>query len=361
MSKLRLALGICGVWVGLVAAGQGGEWPAGRSPEAIGRLVAENFLGRENMLMPPDQVIHYAQVCTWQGALTFAERSKDWRLQTRLVARYRDLMVPANERIVPKREHVDWSVFGALPLEVYLQTGDKQARSEGMWRADQQWALPREDGLSRQMRFWIDDMYMIGALQTQAFRATNDPVYLDRATRSMVVSLQRLQQPNGLFFHGDEGRFHWGRGNGWMAAGMTELLRVLPPDHADYPPILQAYQKMMAALLRSQDDVGMWHQLVDDPSAWPESSCTGMFTFAMITGVKHGWLDHATYGAAARKGWLALCGYIRADGAVREVCLGMGQQRTAQGYLDASRGEGDFHGQAPVLWCAAAWLRPTGR
>jgi rhamnogalacturonyl hydrolase YesR len=253
---------------------------------------------------------------------------------------------------------VDWSVFGVLPLEVYLQTGDKQARAEGMWRADQQWALPREDGLSRQTRFWIDDMYMIGALQTQAFRATNDPIYLDRAARSMVVSLQRLQQPNGLFFHGDEGRFHWGRGNGWMAAGMTELLRVLPKDHVHYAAILEAYQKMMAALLRYQDDGGMWHQLVDDPGAWPESSCTGMFTFAMITGVQSEWLDGAMYGAAARKGWLGLCDHIQPDGAVREVCLGMGQKPTAQGYLDAARGEGDLHGQAPALWCAAAWLRP---
>lgn len=218
MNKLRFALGICGVGVGLVSTGQGAEWPAGKSPEEMGRLVAENFLRRENMLMPPDQVIHYAQVCTWQGALTFAELAQDSPLQHRLVARYRALMVPANEALIPKREHVDWSVFGVLPLEIYLQTGDKQARSEGMRRADQQWALPREDGLSRQTRFWIDDMYMIGALQTQAFRATKDPVYLDRAARSMVVSLQRLQQPNGLFFHGEEGRFHWGRGNGWMAA-----------------------------------------------------------------------------------------------------------------------------------------------
>lgn len=339
----------------------GAEWPAGKSPQEVGRRVTENFLGRENMLMPPDQVIHYAQVCTWQGALTFADLAKETALQDRLVARYRALMVPANEAIIPKREHVDWSVFGVLPLQIFLQTGDKQARSEGMWRADQQWALPREDGLSRQTRFWIDDMYMIGALQTQAFRVTNDPVYLERAARGMVVSLQRLQQPNGLFFHGDEGRFHWGRGNGWMAAGMTELLRVLPRESGYHPLILDAYRKMMAALLRHQDSAGMWHQLVDDPTAWPESSCTGMFTFALITGVKNGWLDEATYGPAARKGWLALCDYLDAEGRVRAACLGMGQKPTAQGYLAAQRGSGDLHGQAPILWCASAWLREPGQ
>ncbi len=35
-----------------------------------------------------------------------------------------------------------------------------------------------------------------------------------------------------------------------------------------------------------------------------------MFTFALITGVKNGWLDAATYGPAARKAWIAVIGYI---------------------------------------------------
>lgn len=50
-----------------------GPWPKGCSPQEVGQRVAENFLSRPNMLMPPDSVIHYAQVCTWYGALTFAQ------------------------------------------------------------------------------------------------------------------------------------------------------------------------------------------------------------------------------------------------------------------------------------------------
>jgi rhamnogalacturonyl hydrolase YesR len=173
----------------------------------------------------------------------------------------------------------------------------------------------------------------------------------------MVAYLARLQQPNGLFFHGDTGRFFWGRGNGWMAAGMTELLRELSSGNEHYPAIMDGYRKMMEALLAHQDAAGRWHQLVDHPDAWPEGSCTAMFTYAMIAGVKRGWLDEAKYGPAARKGWLGLVELLDADANVRDVCLGMGQQPTAQGYLDARRGPGDLHGQAPVLWCASAWLR----
>ena len=204
---------------------------------------------------------------------------------------------------------------------------------------------------------WIDDMYMITALQVQAYRATGDRTYLDRAALEMVVYLDTLQQPNGLFFHAPDVPFFWGRGNGWVAAGMTELLRELPEDHPGRVRILDAYHKMMATLLEHQDANGMWHQLIDKPDAWPETSCTGMFTFAMITGVKNGWLDEKSFGPAARRGWLGLVSYLNRDGDIREVCEGTNKKNDQQYYLDRKRNVGDFHGQAPILWCASALLR----
>ncbi len=334
-----------------------GSWPKGCSPQEVGKRVAENFLARPNMLMSSEGVIHYSQVGTWYGALTFAQLTGDTPLQAALVRRYDQLMTPENEKLIPQREHVDYSVFGVLPLQIYLQTGDTNALALGREKADKQWKNPRADGLSRETRFWIDDMYMISVLQVQAYRATGDKVYLDRAANEMVVYLNKLQQPNGLFFHGEQGKFFWGRGNGWVAAGMTELLRDLPKDNPNYSRIMEGYRRMMAALVKNQDANGMWHQLVDHPEAWPEASSTGMFTFALITGVKNGWLDTDTYGPAARKGWLGLVSYLKPDGNVRDVCLGMGQKTTAEGYLSARRGDGDFHGQAPILWCASALLR----
>jgi unsaturated rhamnogalacturonyl hydrolase len=151
--------------------------------------------------------------------------------------------------------------------------------------------------------------------------------------------------------------FFWGRGDGWMAVGMSELLRSLPENHPQRARILEGYRKLMASLLKHQDADGMWHQLIDHPEAWPETSCTGMFTFAMITGVKNGWLDEKTYGPAARKGWLGLIKYLDADGDVRNVCEGTNKRNDLDYYLTRKRNVGDLHGQAPILWCASAWLR----
>jgi len=153
-------------------------------------------------------------------------------------------------------------------------------------------------------------MAVIPIPQVQAFRASGDGKYLDRAALAMCAYFDKIQGPNGLFFHGEKAHFYWGRGNGWMAAGSAELLRSLPESHPQRERILAGYRKMMAGLLATQADDGMWRQLIDKPASWPESSGTAMFTFAMVTGVKNGWLEGKTYGPAARKAWLALVGLI---------------------------------------------------
>jgi rhamnogalacturonyl hydrolase YesR len=410
-----------------IASAEGGRadehfanWPEGKSPKEIGDRVAKRFIEspHQNFGRPgrPER-ISYPEVCTWWGGLTFAKVSNNDELKAALVKRFDPLLAPvkmpdhphANARgmlderdLVPVPDHVDHTVFAAVPLELYVQTKEEKYLKLGQMMADWQWTgdpeykfpfphpifqkyfpdrtTPKsrqwiEKGYTWQTRLWIDDMFMITMAQAQAYRATGDRKYIDRAAKEMVLYLDELQKENGLFHHAPGVPYFWGRGDGWMAAGTAELLRSLPHDNPDRPRIMKGYHLMMASLLKHQDDKGMWHQLIDDPASWPETSCTGMFTFAFITGVKHGWLDEKTYGPAARKGWLALTTYLEPNGDVREVCQGTniydpknpehGPDGRAY-YLARQRNIGDMHGQAPMLWCATALLRapdakaPTG-
>jgi rhamnogalacturonyl hydrolase YesR len=204
-------------------------------------------------------------------------------------------------------------------------------------------------------------MYMLTMLQLEAYRATGDRKYLDRDADEMVKYLDKLQEPNGLFHHAADVPFFWGRGDGWFAAGMAEMLRSLPADHPARPRIMKGYKLMMASLLKYQDKGGMWHQLIDHDDAWPESSATAMFSFAMITGVKNGWLDAATYGPAARKAWIGASGYIDQNGDVTQVCEGTSKLNSEEYYYMRGRRTGDFHGQAPMLWVVSALLREPGK
>lgn len=335
------------------------NWPAGTSPQEIGKRVAERYLSSDYINLhrnPPTPTIIYPEVCTWYGALTFAQLTHNSDLTSRLIKRF-DPLFGDKASLIPKPNHVDNTVFGAVPLELYIETKEPKYLELGKSLADQQWQDPNPDGTTSQTRFWIDDMYMITAVQVQAFRATGDSKYLDHAAHEMSIYLDKLQQPNGLFFHAPDVPFFWGRGNGWVAAGMTELLRSLPENHPERAHILSCYRKMLASLLKYQNSDGTWNQLIDHPEAWPETSSTGMFAFAMITGVKNGWLDKKTYAPAARKAWLGLVHYIDANGDVSNVCEGTNKKNDLNYYLTRARNSGDLHGEAPILWSASALLR----
>jgi unsaturated rhamnogalacturonyl hydrolase len=340
------------------------DLPKGYDPESVGKRLSDRFiLGKHALHM--GKWIGYPEVFNWIGALRYATLTKDKALLEQLQARFEPLFT-TEKQLLPIMNHVDVNMFGSLPFELYKITKDKRYLDLALPYADTQWTLPEnakpeekawaDKGYSWQTRLWIDDMYMITIVQTQAYRVTGDKKYIHRAAKEMVLYLDSLQKPNGLFYHAPDAPFYWGRGNGWMAAGMTELLRDLPKNDEYRPRILQGYHTMMKSLKDHQAADGMWHQLIDEPDFWPETSGTAMFAYAMITGVKKGWLNEKEYGPVARKAWMGMVPYINESGNVREVCVGTNKKNDKQYYFDRPRHTGDYHGQAPYLWCTAALL-----
>lgn len=331
------------------------NWPAGTDPKEVGKRVADHFVTSPHQYT---KTLHYSEADTWYGALTFAQLTSDDKLRQDLITRFEPLMPGGSDPTrVPTRHHVDDSIIGIVPLEIAIETKDPRFLTEGKRWADRQWENPQPDGFSSETRYWVDDMYMLTMLQLEAYRATKEPVYLDRTAKEMVAYLDKIQQPNGLFYHAPDVPFFWGRGDGWFAAGMAEMLTSLPANHPQRARILKGYRTMMASLLKYQGADGMWRELIDHPEAWPESSSSAMFSFAMITGVKNGWLPAAEYGPAARKSWIAVVGYIDQNNDLTQVCEGTGKKNDLAYYLARKRRTGDFHGQAPVLWTASALLR----
>ena len=161
------------------------NFPAGSTPKEIGKRVADRFVAtpHTNFNRPtPPRVITYPETCTWYGALTFAKETGDKKLVEQLAQRFEPLF-GARDTLVPKPDHVDYSVFGAVPLELYMQTKEQRYLHLGKNIADKQWGPPEgprvkpesyeyhKQGLTWQTRMWIDDMFMITAVQAQAYRA----------------------------------------------------------------------------------------------------------------------------------------------------------------------------------------------
>ena len=357
------------------------------SPAAVGERLVGLFISADpfdyrptgyasRSYTYPDGKIRYPVVCEWLAALDCAQAIGRQDLVRKLVARFEPFFGSDAFRL-PTRYHVDFSVFGALPLGIYLTNGDRRCLELGLRYADRQWAEPpKEDGetegdlfpyeqklnlwkrgYSPQTRLWIDDMFMITVLQVAAYRATGERKYIERAVRELVLYLDELQGEDGLFCHAKDVPFVWGRGDGWVAVGMTQLLQHAPADVPGRNRVLEGFRKMMKALLAARRPDGLWAQLVGDPQAWPETSASGMFAFAFAVGEQEGWLGPC-YGDAARKAYRSLLSYLDEHGNVREVCAGTSRRNDRAYYLARPRGVGDPHGQAALLWLTSALSGP---
>lgn len=339
------------------------NFPVGTEPGFIGSRLVQRYLSSSQSTSP----VKYPEVCTWFGALRFADATKDSEILQQLENRFIPIL-GENSGAMQTPNHVDNTVFGIIPLQLYQQTKKLVYYDLGMDFANKQWTLPANpspenqakynaleaQGLSWQTRFWIDDMFMITAIQSQAYLASKDSKYIQRAALEMTVYLDSLQRPNGLFYHFPTAPFFWCRGNGWMAVGMADLLTHLPESNIHRAKILQGYRKMMETLKSYQTENGLWRQLVDQSDAWTETSGSAMYTYAMIMGVKNGLLDADEYAPVARKAWLALVANLNDDWPLRDVCIGTNVGYTKDYYMNRERVVGDLHGQAALLWCATA-------
>lgn len=325
------------------------------SAERVGLLLANRFaqqpLEFESVAdLPPDG---YKIACEWYGALGVASLTDSGELLDALVSKFDPLKTDFLQAMLDGEAHVDRYIFGMVPLEIYLRTDTESYLLLGTETADAQQA-------SDQTRGAIDDMFMMTSLQLEAYRATGDVKYIDFMADTMLDYLGE-QRDNGLFFHNvDDAPVYWGRGNGWFAAGMAEIMRDLSPDSERYQSIEAGYVRMMEGLLQVQSDNGLWYQVLDrqgDANNWEESSGSAMFTYAMVAGVKRGILDRGTYVPVIEAAWAGLQGKISTQGDVSEICVGTWYKATAEEYMALDRLVGDGHGQAPVLWAAAELLR----
>jgi rhamnogalacturonyl hydrolase YesR len=331
-----------------------GAWPAGQDPKAVGALLVQNLLARPKLDL--SKSVGYQETCAGYGALRFAALSGNQSLWEQVVARYAAIITPEGAKLNPKPIHVDSSVFGILPLELYNAGQDQKYLTLGVSYADAQFAKLNPEGLSSETRYYIDDAYKISVMQIHAFHATGKPVYSAQAVKELTAFIDKLQQPSGLFFHGPDAHIAWGRGNGWVAAALAEVLTYLPDNDPAYPKILASYKSMMAGLLKVQAPDGRWRQVLDDPKAFEENSCTGYFIFALAEGVDHGWLDDTTYKAPVEKAWGALCGQIDAKGSVADVSILTEHSKDEAYYLARPIAAGNLHGEFAALWAATALL-----
>jgi rhamnogalacturonyl hydrolase YesR len=147
--------------------------------------------------------------------------------------------------------------------------------------------------------------------------------------------------------------FHWARANGWAIMATVELLTVLPKDHPERSNLIKILKAHAAGLRRVQAPSGLWHQLLDRPDSYEETSASGMYVFALARAVNNGWLSHTTYRPVIDRGWAGVVSKVNPIGQVEGTCIGTGLGWDDTFYLNRPTSVNAAHGYGPIFLAGA--------
>lgn len=207
---------------------------------------------------------------------------------------------------------------------------------------------------------WLDDLYMSVPALAQMGKLTGQQEYFDDAVKQIVQFADKMfDRQKGLWMHGwvesmtVHPEFHWARANGWAAVAMAELLDVLPENHSGRTKVLEIYRAHIRGLADRQGRDGRWHQLLDRPDSYLETSATAMFAYATAKGVNRGWLDPLAHAPMAILAWNAVTSQVNATGQIENVCVGTGMGFDPAFYYARPVSNVAPHGPGPVLLAGA--------
>jgi rhamnogalacturonyl hydrolase YesR len=179
---------------------------------------------------------------------------------------------------------------------------------------------------NKQQWSWCDALFMAPPAFIGLWQITGDERYLNFADQHFKKTYQHLYNLSEQLFYRDESFFgrkeangkdiFWGRGNGWVAAGLANILKILPQEHDMRPFYESLFCEHVARLASLQNASGFWHASLLDPGSYPapETSATAMITFALAYGVNSGLLPASEYAPVVKKAWNAMLTAIHSDG-----------------------------------------------
>jgi rhamnogalacturonyl hydrolase YesR len=77
-------------------------------------------------------------------------------------------------------------------------------------------------------------------------------------------------------------------------------------------------------LCQLQDKTGFWHQLLDRPDTYLETSCTAIYCYCIAHAISRGWVDAQAYGSNVLLAWNAVATKVNSLGQVEGTCVGTG-------------------------------------
>lgn len=322
-----------------------------------GLRVAANKLGREQEMIPyfSDWMKQFVRLVDY-GKF---ERTKN--------GSWSRFMTPAGK--IDNLDNI--GTIGMNLAEYYFMTGDREAKYLLQLLADNlSYIVPRfsDRTFNRTKTMWTDDTYMCLPFFVRLGNLTGEIRYFDDILDQVRGFDKRMWMEDQelfshIFFVNEEtpNRIPWGRGNGWVALSLSEVLLYLPKDYHGYDEILGVFQKFVKGILRHRDsETKIWHQVVNNSESYTEASGSTMFITALARGVREGWID-ASLKDTVTESWNALLHHcVDSDLNLHGVCMGSGCSMEEEYYMNLGTITNDDHGIGILLQACVEVMNMKG-
>lgn len=230
-----------------------------------------------------------------------------------------------------RKYHADDHTVGQMYCELYRIYGDKEMIAPTIKQFDFIMYHPSQSLMNWRTPYhqdrwnWCDALFMSPPVWAKLYNITGEQKYLDFMVAEFKATTDFLFDKKENLYYRDESyigkldngtKIFWGRGNGWVFAGLANILAELEPGTKEYKYFLKIYKKMAKRLLEIQTPEGHWSMslLGQEFYPTPETSGSSFFTFGLAWGINNGVLDKDTYEPAVLKGWNAMVSHITEDG-----------------------------------------------
>ncbi|AWW29379.1 glycoside hydrolase family 88 protein [Echinicola strongylocentroti] len=227
--------------------------------------------------------------------------------------------------------HADEHAVGQMYLELYRKFDDEKMLEPTQKQMEYIIYHPSQSSLHWKTPYhqdrwnWCDALFMSPPVWAKLTKITGEEKYLDFMVSEFKATTDFLFDKKESLYYRDESFFDktdngtkifWSRGNGWVFAGLANILEELEPGTSEHKYFVKIYKKMAKRLKELQTADGYWAMSLLGAEYYPtpETSGTGFFTFGFAWGINNGILDKEDYTPVVWKGWNALQQCVTDDG-----------------------------------------------
>jgi unsaturated rhamnogalacturonyl hydrolase len=230
-----------------------------------------------------------------------------------------------------RKYHADDHTVGQLYIDLYRKYNDEKMIDPTKKQFDFIAFHPSISSLKWKTPYhqdrwnWCDALFMSPPVWAKLYNLTSDQKYLSFMMKEFKATTDFLFDKKEHLYYRDERfkteldhgtKIFWARGNGWVFAGLVNVMNELDPQTKEYKYFLKIYKKMAKKLLEIQTPNGHWAMSLLGQKFYPtpETSGSSFFIYGLAWGINNGVLDKSIYEASVNKGWNALVGHVTKEG-----------------------------------------------